>query len=95
MCGTFIDEVPQDFHRERKAVSEKLLEATEQAVPIIQALTADDATADLNPLTLTMSVQNARKARGCERLRRGPPAACPGVWLSFRASGFSPLPSTT
>ncbi|CAE7514912.1 unnamed protein product, partial [Symbiodinium necroappetens] len=40
--------VPQDFHRERKAVSEKLLEATEQAVPIIQALTADDATADLN-----------------------------------------------
>ena len=48
MCGTFIDEVPQDFHRERKAVSEKLLEATEQAVPIIQALTADDATADLN-----------------------------------------------
>ena len=48
MCGTFIDEVPQDFHREHKAVSEKLLEATEQAIPIIQALTADDATADLN-----------------------------------------------
>ncbi|OLP78184.1 hypothetical protein AK812_SmicGene41668 [Symbiodinium microadriaticum] len=34
---------------EDHAVSEKLLEATEQAVPIIQALTADDATADLNP----------------------------------------------
>ena len=48
MCGTFVDEVPQDFHRERKAVSEKLLEATEQALPIVQALTADDATADLN-----------------------------------------------
>ena len=48
MCGTFIDEVPQDFHRERKAVSEKQLEATEQALPIVQALTADDATADLN-----------------------------------------------
>ena len=48
MCGTFIDEVPQEFHRERKPVSEKLLEATEQEVPIIQVLTADDATADLN-----------------------------------------------
>ena len=48
MCGTFVDEVPQDFHRERKAVYEKLLEATEQALPIVQALTADDATADLN-----------------------------------------------
>ena len=29
MCGIFVDEVPQEFHRERKAVSEKLLEATE------------------------------------------------------------------
>ena len=45
MCGAFIDEVPQDCHRERKTVSEKLLEAAEQAIPIVQALSADDASA--------------------------------------------------
>ena len=49
MCGIFVDEVSQEFHRERKAASEKLLEATELALPIVQAITADDATADLNP----------------------------------------------
>ena len=49
MCGIFVDEVPQEFHRERKAVSEKLLEATEMALPIVQSITADDATADLDP----------------------------------------------
>ena len=49
MCGTFVDEVPQEFHRERKAVSERILEATELALPVVQAVTADDATADLNP----------------------------------------------
>ena len=49
MCGIFVDEVPQEFHRERKAVSEKLLEATELALPIVQSITADDATADLDP----------------------------------------------
>eukprot|EP00439_Symbiodinium_sp_Y106_P030749 s723_g3.t1 len=49
MCGIFVDEVSQEFRRERKAASEKLLEATELALPIVQAITADDATADLNP----------------------------------------------
>ena len=49
MCGIFVDEVPQEFHRERKTVSEKLLEATEMALPIVQSITADDATADLDP----------------------------------------------
>ena len=49
MCGIFVHEVPQEFHRERKAVSEKLLEATELALPILQAIIADDAAADLNP----------------------------------------------
>eukprot|EP00439_Symbiodinium_sp_Y106_P086486 s470_g33.t1 len=49
MCGIFVDEVPQEFHRERKAVSEKLLEATEMALPTVQSITADDATADLDP----------------------------------------------
>ena len=49
MCGIFVDEVPQEFHRERKSVSEKLLEATEMALPIVQSITADDATADLDP----------------------------------------------
>ncbi|CAE7486594.1 unnamed protein product, partial [Symbiodinium sp. CCMP2456] len=49
MCGTFVDEVPQEFHRERKAVSERILETSELALPVVQAITADDATADLNP----------------------------------------------
>ena len=49
MCGIFVDEVPQEFHRERKAASEKMLEATELPLPIVQAINADDATADLNP----------------------------------------------
>ena len=48
MCSTFIDEVPQEFHKERKATAEGILEATELALPTVQAVTADDATADLD-----------------------------------------------
>ena len=44
-----VDEVPQEFHRERKAAAERMLEATELALPIVQAITENDATADLNP----------------------------------------------
>ena len=55
MCGIFVDEVPQEFHRERKAASERTLEATELALPIVQVITADDATADLNPEASTSS----------------------------------------
>ncbi|CAE7888641.1 unnamed protein product [Symbiodinium sp. KB8] len=49
MCGTFVDEVPQEFQKERKAVAELSLEATEQAFPTVQAVMADDANADFNP----------------------------------------------
>ena len=85
MCGTFIDEVPQDFHRERKAVSEKLLEATEQAVPIIQALTADDATADLNQEAVEqlMAVFQDRVTQAMAQEERIHPAAL-HEWLRLR-----------
>ncbi|OLP82340.1 hypothetical protein AK812_SmicGene37020 [Symbiodinium microadriaticum] len=48
MRGTFVDEVPQEFHKERKAAAARILEATEQALPTVQAVMADDATADLS-----------------------------------------------
>ena len=73
----FVDEVPQDFHRERKAVSEKLLEATEQALPIVQALTADDATADLNQEAVEqlMAVFQDRVTNAMAQEERTHPAA--------------------
>ena len=49
MRGTFADEVPQEFNKERKAAAKRILEATEQAFRTVQAVMADDATADLNP----------------------------------------------
>ncbi|CAE7359907.1 unnamed protein product, partial [Symbiodinium sp. CCMP2456] len=49
MCGICIDEVPQEFHKERKAAAERILEAAELALPTVQAVVADDATDDLNP----------------------------------------------
>ena len=48
-CGTFVDEVPQEFHKERKAAAQRMLNATADAVSTASALMADDATATLNP----------------------------------------------
>ena len=101
MCGIFVDEVPQEFHRERKAVSEKLLEATEMALPIVQSITADDATADLDPEAVLQllggfqeRVQQAIALEGADSSYRPPRLAQGGHHLgdgpqSFR--GNSPL----
>ncbi|OLQ13892.1 hypothetical protein AK812_SmicGene2008 [Symbiodinium microadriaticum] len=43
-CG----HVSQEFHKERKATAEGILEATELALSTVQAVAADDATADLD-----------------------------------------------
>ena len=45
MCGIFVDEVPQEFHRERKAVRLGEVARSDRD----GSITADDATADLDP----------------------------------------------
>eukprot|EP00439_Symbiodinium_sp_Y106_P053021 s2973_g7.t1 len=99
--GQTYEEVLQEFHRERKAVSEKLLEATEMALPIVQPITADDATADLDPEAVLQllggfqeRVQQAIALEGADSSYRPPRLAQGGHHLgdgpqSFR--GNSPL----
>ena len=48
-CGTFIDEVPQDFHQESRHVEEQVLTTTADALSAARAVVADDAPEDLNP----------------------------------------------
>ena len=47
-CGTFIDEVPGDFHKERRNAAEQVLNATAEASGTVQALTSEDATTCLD-----------------------------------------------
>ena len=47
-CGTFIDEVPGDFHKERRNAAEQVLNATAEALGTVQALTSEDATTCLD-----------------------------------------------
>ena len=64
-------------------MSEKLLEATEQALPIVQALTADDATADLNQEAVEqlMAVFQDRVTNAMAQEERIHPAAALHEWL--------------
>ncbi|CAE7525841.1 hypothetical protein AK812_SmicGene23390 [Symbiodinium microadriaticum] len=82
-CGNVSQERRE--HVYTVAVSEKLLEATEQAVPIIQALTADDATADLNQEAVEqlMAVFQDRVTQAMAQEERIHPAAL-HEWLRLR-----------
>ena len=47
-CGTFVDEVPAEFQKERRKAAEQALAATEEALSMIQYTTSEDATRELN-----------------------------------------------
>ena len=48
-CGTFIDEVPGEFHAQRRAAASKVLDATSNALDVINALTNKEAVTDYSP----------------------------------------------
>ena len=47
-CGTFIDEVPGEFHAQPKAPASKVLEATGSALNVINAVADQEAVADFS-----------------------------------------------
>ena len=48
-CGTFIDEVPGEFHAQRRTAASKVLDATSNALDIINAMTNKEAVTDYSP----------------------------------------------
>ena len=48
-CGTFIDEVPGEFHAQRRAAASKVLDATSNALDVINAMTNKEAVTDYSP----------------------------------------------
>ena len=48
-CGTFIDEVPGEFHAQRRAAATKVLDATSNALDVISAMTNKEAVTDYSP----------------------------------------------
>ena len=48
-CGTFIDEVPGEFHAQRRAAAARALDATSNALDVINAMTSKEAVTDHSP----------------------------------------------
>ena len=48
-CGTFIDEVPGEFHAQRRAAASKVLDATSNALDVINDMTNKGAVTDYSP----------------------------------------------
>ena len=48
-CGTFIDEVPGEFHGQRRAAASKVLDATSNTLDIINTMTNKGAGTDYSP----------------------------------------------
>ena len=48
-CGTFIDEVPGEFHAQRRAAASKVLDATSNALDVVNAMTNKEAVTDYSP----------------------------------------------
>ena len=48
-CGTFIDEVPGEFHAQRRTAASKVLDATSNALDVINAMTTKEAVTDYSP----------------------------------------------
>ena len=48
-CGTFIDEVPGEFHAQRRTAASKVLDATSNALDVINAMTNKEAVTDYSP----------------------------------------------
>ena len=48
-CGTFVDEVPAEFQKQRRDAATSVLNASADVIDTVGALTAEDASADLDP----------------------------------------------
>ena len=48
-CGTFVDEVPAEFQKQRCDAATSALNASADVIDTVGALTAEDASADLDP----------------------------------------------
>ena len=48
-CGTFIDEVPGEFHAQRRAAAARVLDATDNALDVINAMTSKEAVTYYSP----------------------------------------------
>ena len=48
-CGTFIDEIPGEFHAQRRPVAARVLDATSNALDVINAMTNKGAVTDYSP----------------------------------------------
>ena len=48
-CGTIIDEVPGEFHAQRRAAASKVLDATSNALGVINTMTSKEAVTDYSP----------------------------------------------
>ena len=48
-CGTFVDEVPAEFQKQRRDAATSVLSASADVIDTVGALTAEDASADLDP----------------------------------------------
>ena len=48
-CGTFIDEVPGEFHAQRRGAAARVLDATSNALDVIIAMTSKEAVTDYSP----------------------------------------------
>ena len=48
-CGTFIDEVPGELHAQRRAAAARVLDATSNALDVMNAMTSKEAVTDYSP----------------------------------------------
>ena len=48
-CGTFIDQVPGEFHAQHRAAAARVLDATSNVLDVINALTSKEAVTDYSP----------------------------------------------
>ncbi|CAE7946174.1 unnamed protein product [Symbiodinium sp. KB8] len=85
LCGTFVDEVPQTFHAQRKAMARRMLQATADAVNTTAAITADDATADLEPHMVEV-ILGTFQDRVSHAMARGDSMSAAGLHEHLRAA---------
>ena len=48
-CGTFVDEVPGECHAQRRAAASTVLDATSNALDVINSMTNKEAVTDYSP----------------------------------------------
>ena len=84
-CGTFIDEVPGEFHAKRRAAASKVLDAKSNALDVINAMTNKEAVTDCSP----EAVEAILGAFVCSRLSK---MRTGSMILSCTTTSGKPLP---